>query len=260
MVPAPRRSALLSASRSKMPRDSSTAAEPIETAFSATAVSRRMRLATENERWKQRWRICPEAPAAAAAAYCSFIWPRICGPPPPPRSRTSTGAERWLSPTRTIPRSIPSERLPVVSEREHVHAHQREDDHREARDGERRRPAPAPAGGHPPLEEHHVDAPDHEREEELRIRGPEPSPRRVRPDDPAHHTERQEDEPPHQAAVVHPVEGLARGQVTERRGRAARLQPPLLHQVEEARAEGEREDGVAQDREHDADRQPGAGD
>src|SRR5207247_5662748 len=80
-----------------------------------------------------------------------------------------------------------SERLPVFSELEHVHAHQREDDHREARDGERRRPAPAPAGGHPPLEEHHVDAPDDEREDDLWIRGPVPSPRRMRPYDAAHH-------------------------------------------------------------------------
>src|SRR5437016_12699247 len=53
-------------------------------------------------------------------------------------------------------------------------------------------------------------------------------------------------------------EGFERRQVAERRGCAARLQPPLLHQVEEARAEGEREDRVAQDREHDVDRQPGA--
>ena len=92
----------MSASRSKMLRDSSTAAEPIETARSAIRVSRRMRLATENERWKQRWRISPEAPAAAAAAYCSYIWPRICGSPTPLESRLAATRKRWRTASRSV--------------------------------------------------------------------------------------------------------------------------------------------------------------
>ena len=49
MAPAPRSMALLSVSRSKMPRASSTAAEATDTAFSAMPVSLRTRFATEND-------------------------------------------------------------------------------------------------------------------------------------------------------------------------------------------------------------------
>src|SRR5437016_1047139 len=112
-------------------------------------------------------RIAPSATPSSstrrrsAAANCPF--------PKATRSRTSTGAVRWFSPTSTILRDgaavLTSERLPVLPEREHVHADERDDDHREPRDRERRRPAPAPARRHAALEEHDVDAPRDERED-----------------------------------------------------------------------------------------------
>src|SRR5262249_50931032 len=161
------------------------------------------------------------------------------------RSRTSTGAEWWLRPTRMMPRST-SEGLPVLAQGQHVHADQGEDDDRDPRVGELRRPSALPARRHAALEEHHVDAPGDEREDELRVRRPEATPGGVRPHDPRDDAEGQQDEAPDEAGVVDPVERLESGQVAERAAAAVRLQPPLLHEVEEARAEGEREDRVTQ--------------
>ena len=49
IAPAPTSIAVLSSSRSKMPRAISTAADPTDTAFSAMPVSFRTRLATEKD-------------------------------------------------------------------------------------------------------------------------------------------------------------------------------------------------------------------
>src|SRR5438445_778860 len=179
IMPAPSRSALLSTRRAKMPRGSSTAGGPIETGLSAVPGSRPMGLATEKHRGE--------------AGSTDRHQPAERGLEAPVRERhplahlDRRGAV--VEPDQDDAALHRSERLPVFSELKHVHAYQREDDHREARDGERRRPAPAPAGAHPPLEEHHVDAPDDEREDNPRLLGPEPFPRRVRPHDPAHHAE-----------------------------------------------------------------------
>ncbi len=100
IVPAPISSAVLSPKASKMPRASSTAAEPTETAFSAMLVSVRTRLATENDLWKQRWSTCPAAPTAAAIAYCSFSCPRICGSPTTIESRLAATRKRWRTASR----------------------------------------------------------------------------------------------------------------------------------------------------------------
>jgi hypothetical protein len=60
----------LVAKRSKISFASSTAADPTDTARAAMPVSLRTRFATENDLWKQRCRMRPDAPAAAASAYC----------------------------------------------------------------------------------------------------------------------------------------------------------------------------------------------
>src|SRR5581483_7341195 len=128
------------------------------------------------------------------------------------RSRTSTGAVRWLRPTRTIPRST-SEGLAVLPQLEHVHADERHDDHGEPRDRERRGAPPPPPGRHPALEEDDVDEPRDEREPELGVGRPEPlPPRRVRPHDAAHDPEREQHEPPDETGVVEAVERLERRQ------------------------------------------------
>ena len=84
-----------------MSRASSTAAEPTDTAFSAMPVSVRTRLATENDLWKQRCSTRPDAPIAAASAYCSFSWPRICGSPTTIESRLEATRKRCRTASRS---------------------------------------------------------------------------------------------------------------------------------------------------------------
>ena len=67
------------------------------------AVSVRTRLATANARLTQRPRIPCSAPAATAASYASFTWPRICGSPSTIESR--------LAATRNTCRTASSPRL-----------------------------------------------------------------------------------------------------------------------------------------------------
>jgi len=82
------------------------------------------------------------------------------------RSRTSTGAVRWFKPTMTISLmrsfAVPSAgkvRVGVQPRQEKVHAEEGEQDRAEPDDGEDRRLAPAPADGHPPVEQRSVEQP-----------------------------------------------------------------------------------------------------
>src|SRR5262249_27816226 len=132
------------------------------------------------------------------------------------RSRTSIGAVRWFSPTTTMPRST-SVGLAVLAEPERVQS-RREDDQREAEDGERRRAPPAPSGADPALQQDHVDAPRDQREHQRGIERPRGrgDPGVMRPDDPGHDAEREQDEAPDEAGVVEAIERLEGGKIAEK--------------------------------------------
>ena len=65
----------------------SQAIELTLTVPSASLVSVRIRLATENACVKQRPRSVPTVPAVVAASKASLTWPRICGSPTTSESR-----------------------------------------------------------------------------------------------------------------------------------------------------------------------------
>src|SRR3990172_4909863 len=180
------------------------------------------------------------------------------------RSRISTGAVLWLSPMMMMwPIGNP---LPPLSPRQagvgmearqkEVDAQEREEDSAESDDREDRRLAPPPPHRQPPVEKRCVEEPRDERPRFLRVPAPVGPPGVLGPDGPRDDPQGEKGEPDRQAPVIDVVENVERGETFEHRAHFLAFDLFLLQKVHDSRTEGDREDGVADEQEHDVDREP----